>query len=104
MIRNAPSVGVTTSPERPVVSTFLLVRTEPEMGPVRILDDRYRSKPVRPDRAGWSTGDRPVTGTDSISELNCSSRSVLGTNSSEAAELSITCQGISADVLVKLYV
>ncbi len=29
---------------------------------------------------------------------------VLGTNSSEAAELFITCQGLSADALVKLYV
>ncbi len=28
----------------------------------------------------------------------------LGTNSSEAAEISITCQGLSASALVKLYV
>ncbi len=50
------------SPECPVVSTFLLVRT------------------------------------------GQSERIIVGTNSSEAAELSITCQGLSAGTLIKLYV
>jgi hypothetical protein len=59
---------------------MMIRRLISEMEPVRIFDDRYRyrSKPVRPDRTGRSTGtqaglksrpvpDRPVTGTGSIS-------------------------------------
>ncbi len=33
-----------------------------EMKPVRILDDRYWSKPVRPDRTGRSIGNDRSTG------------------------------------------
>jgi hypothetical protein len=35
--------------------------------------------------------------------MNCPSRSVLGTNSSEGAELSIICQALSVVALVNFY-